>query len=94
MAVKNKLSDLADHLFMQIERLDSSDLTPEQIDAEHKRSEAMVAVADQILRTSAVQIKAAEMMTNYDGRDPSPYLNMINHGSSSQPRDLVPARKP
>jgi hypothetical protein len=74
---KNRLSDLNDHLFAQIERLSDEDLSPEKIDHEHKRAEAIVAVADQILRTAAVQLQTAKLVTDFDGSDPRPYLSTI-----------------
>lgn len=71
--MKNRLSDLNDHLFAQLERLSDENLTPEQIDTEAKRGEAMVSVADQIIRNAALQIQAAKIA--YDGgADPVPYL--------------------
>ena len=59
--MKNKLSDLNDHLFMQLERLGDEDLTPEQIEQEAKRADAMVEVADRIVGNAALQLKAASM---------------------------------
>jgi hypothetical protein len=71
--MKNRLSDLNDHLFAQLERLSDEDLTAEQIETEAKRGEAMVAVADQIIRNAALQIQAAKIA--YDaGANPVPYL--------------------
>lgn len=70
---KNKLSDLNDHLFAQIERLAEEGLTPEKIDQEAKRGEAMVAVADMIIRNAALQIQAAKIAFD-GGSDPLPYL--------------------
>lgn len=74
---KNRLSDLNDHLFAQIERLADEDNAPEKIDQEHKRAEAMVGVADQILRTAAVQLQAAKLVSDHDGADPRPYLSIM-----------------
>lgn len=71
--MKNKLADLNDHLFAQLERLSDEDLTPERIEHEAKRSEAMVAVADQIVRNAALQIQAAKIAFD-GGADPVPYL--------------------
>lgn len=71
--MKNNLSDLNNHLFMQLERLSDEDLTPEQIGHEAKRSEAMVSVADQIIRNAALQIQAAKIAFD-GGADPVPYL--------------------
>lgn len=71
---KNRLSDLNDHLFAQIERLADEDLTPEQIDQEVKRGYTIIAAADQILRHATLKMQAAKMMTDYDGRDPTHML--------------------
>lgn len=71
--MKNKLSDLNDHLFAQLERLSDEDLTPEQIDQEAKRGEAMVGVSEQIIRNAALQIQAAKIAFD-GGADPVPYL--------------------
>jgi hypothetical protein len=86
---KNRLSDLNDHLFAQIERLSEEDLSPEKIDHEHKRAEAIVAVADQILRTAAVQIQAAKLVTDYDGADPRPYLPTIEKPAADGGKSLT-----
>jgi len=71
--MKNKLSDLNDHLFAQLERLSDEDLTREGIEREHKRGEAIVAVADQIIRNAGLQIQAAKILSDH-GLDPTPQL--------------------
>lgn len=71
--MKNKLSDLNNHLFAQIERLADENLTPEQIDVEAKRGAAIVAVADRIVNNAALQIQAAKIAFE-GGADPVPYL--------------------
>lgn len=71
--MKNKLSDLNDHLFAQMERLSDEGLTPEQLEQEVKRSGAVVAVADQILRHASLQVQAAKIVSDH-GIDPSPHL--------------------
>ncbi|RWB96476.1 MAG: hypothetical protein EOQ56_25465 [Mesorhizobium sp.] len=79
--MKNRLSDLNNHLFAQLERLSDEDLTKEQIEQEATRGEAIVAVADQIIRNAALQIKAAELVAEY-GSDPAPYLPQIEGKTS------------
>ena len=59
--MKNKLGDLTAHLFAQLARLSEEDMTPEQIEQEAKRAEAVVAVADQIVRNSDLQLRAAKL---------------------------------
>jgi hypothetical protein len=71
--MKNRLSDLNDHLFAQIERLSEEGLTPEQIEQEAKRGAAIVAVADQIVRNASLQLQAAKIAFD-GGADPVPYL--------------------
>lgn len=60
--MKNRLSDLTDHLFAQIERLSDEELTPEQIEAEMKRGTAIVSVADQIIRNADLQLRVARLL--------------------------------
>lgn len=54
---KNKLSDLRDHLFETIEALKDSD-KPMEID----RAKAVCQVADRIIDTAKVEVKAAEVV--------------------------------
>lgn len=75
--MKNKLSDLNDHLFMQLERLGDEDLSAEQIEQEAKRAEAMVGVADRIVGNAALQIKAAVLFVEH-GEYVRPMLPMID----------------
>lgn len=71
--MKNKLSDLNNHLFAQLERLSEENLTPEQIENEAKRGEAIVKVADQILHMASLQIQAAKIASDH-GVNPVHYL--------------------
>jgi len=78
--MKNKLSDLNDHLFEQLERLNDDSLTPADLEREAKRGSAMVAVADQIIRNATVQLAAAKLVADHGkgtGRDPMSYLPAI-----------------
>lgn len=74
--MKNKLSDLNDHLFAQLERLSEEDLKGDDLDREAKRTEAMVAVADQIIRNAGIQLAAAKIVADR-GKDPMLYLPSI-----------------
>lgn len=71
--MKNRLSDLNDHLFAQLERLSDEDLTPEKIGVEAERGAAIVAVADQIIRNASLKIQAAKILSDH-GIDPSAQL--------------------
>ena len=74
--MKNKLSDLNDHLFAQLERLGSEDLTEEQINKEVARAEAIVALADKIVANAAVQLKAVDLFASHGGRVKVPFLQI------------------
>ena len=66
--MKNKLIDLNDHLFAQIERLSEEDLKPEDIERECKRTEAIVKVSEQIIANASLAVKAAELVAEYGGK--------------------------
>lgn len=74
--MKNKLSDLNNHLFAQIERLSDDDLSAESIEAEVKRAEAIVDISDQVLRIADVGLKAAKLFAEH-GSAVLPHLPQI-----------------
>ncbi|BAK66840.1 conserved hypothetical protein [Sphingobium sp. SYK-6] len=74
--MKNKLTDLNDHLFAQLERLSEEGLSSEQIEAEVTRADAIVSIADQIVRTADLQLKAVTVLANHGDRF-KPMLPMI-----------------
>ncbi len=63
--MKNKLPDLNNHLFAQLERLTDETLSPEQIEAEVKRSDAVVAVSDQIVAGMKLQLDVAKLVAQH-----------------------------
>lgn len=63
--MKNKMTDLTDHLFAQLERLGDEDLTPEQIATEAERAKAIVSVADNITANADLQLKAAKLYAEH-----------------------------
>ena len=66
--MKNKLADLNNHLFAQLERLSEESLTPEQIEQESTRTDAIVSIAEQIVRNADLQLKAATIIANHGDR--------------------------
>ena len=63
--MKNKLSDLNNHLFEQLERLNDEDLTSEELDKEIKRAEAICNVSGQIIENANVVIKGQKLICEY-----------------------------
>lgn len=74
--MKNRLSDLNNHLFAQMERLADEDLTQECIGKEAQRAAAMVDISDQILRRADLQLRAARLFAD-NGADILPMLPQI-----------------
>ena len=63
---KNKLSDLNDHLFAALERLNDEELNHEQISAEVNRAGAIVGIADKIIANAKVTVDALKLMHHGD----------------------------
>lgn len=66
--MKNKLLDLNNHLFAQLERLSDEDLTAEQITLEVRRGDALVSLADSIIRNANLQLKAVKILADHGDR--------------------------
>ncbi|MFC4733927.1 hypothetical protein [Salipiger abyssi] len=76
--MKNKLTDLNNHLFAQLERLSIEELSAEAIEQEVKRTEAIVKVADQITGNADLQLKAAKLFAEH-GQGVLPMLPQIGN---------------
>lgn len=74
--MKNKLIDLNNHLFAQLERLSEEGLTPDQIENEVKRTEAIVSVSQQIVSNADLALKGAKLVAEH-GSYVGKYLPMI-----------------
>lgn len=56
--MQNNLSDLNNHLFAQLELLNSGELNNEQLEKEIKKTKAMTSISSQILKVASLQISA------------------------------------
>jgi hypothetical protein len=75
--LKNRLTDLNNHLFAEIERLGDEDLKGDELTKEIERARAITGVASQIIGTGALALKAATTLSNSidsDFRAPSMLL--------------------
>ena len=72
--MKNKLADLNDHLFCQLERLNSDDLKGEELQEEIAKAEAMAKVAGQIIATGNLVLRAAQAVDNATSKIKLPLL--------------------
>lgn len=60
--MQNTLTDLNNHLFEQIERLNDDELTGEDLEREIKRSSAMANISNQIIANAKVELEATKVM--------------------------------
>jgi hypothetical protein len=68
--MKNTLTDLNDHLFMCLERLNDESFTQEQIDQEVKRCDAVTKIATTIVANANTQLNAYKYVNDCSA---SPY---------------------
>jgi hypothetical protein len=87
--MKNRLIDLNNHLFSQLERLTEEGLSGEQIEQEVRRADAVVAVSEQIIRNADTALKAASLVANH-GDKMRPMLSQFFR----QPPALESEKKP
>lgn len=59
---KNKLSDLNNHLFEQLERLNDEELIGEDFNIEVHRAKAMTGLATQIVKNAQVMLQSMKMI--------------------------------
>jgi hypothetical protein len=94
--MKNKLTDLNNHLFAQLERLSDEDITADDLAKEIQRTDAISKVAMQIIDTANVAIDAAKLVADAGGN----YANMLpmvdgrTETDNELPALAGPARKP
>ncbi|MBY5988182.1 hypothetical protein [Roseovarius atlanticus] len=81
--MKNKLSDLNNHLFAQLERLADEDLDADAIEREVKRADAIVEVSDQVLRIADTGLKAARLYAEH-GQGVLQHLPQLGHDGSAE----------
>ncbi len=81
--MKNTLSDLNNHLFEQMERLNDEDLDEDQLDRELKRADGMTKIAAQIIQNGELAYKTMVHMDEYgynNGQHIAPEMLKARHG--------------
>lgn len=63
--MKNKLVDLNNHLFAQLERLSEEGITEENLGKEVVRTEAIVTISEQIIDNAKVTLDAAKLVAQH-----------------------------
>jgi hypothetical protein len=80
--MKNKLSDLNDHLFAQIERLGDTDIEGDQLNTEINRSKAMAQIATQIVNSAKITVDAMKLLSR-DGSTETGIIKNLIGGKSN-----------
>lgn len=76
--MKNKLTDLNNHLFAELERLSDEDMSDEQLSKELKRADAIGKISAQIINNGHLALNAAKIRAEYNGENAStPLLEEI-----------------
>lgn len=65
--MKNKLTDLNDHMFAQLERLNDEDLSDEELAVEMERSRAISGISKTIIENAKLALDAEKYKTEYRG---------------------------
>ena len=71
---RNKLTDLNNHLFEQLERLNDEELKGEDLDKEIHRSKAVCSVAQTIINNGALILNAKKHQDEYANKGQMPRL--------------------
>lgn len=69
--MKNTLGDLNNYLFEVLERITDDSLTPEELETELKRAEAITGVAENIIHAGELALKAIKHADEWDKRVPA-----------------------
>lgn len=80
--MKNKLSDLNDHLFAQIERLGDTDLSGDDLTTEINRSKAMAQIATQIVNSAKITVDAMKLLSRDGSAETGIIKNLIGGKSN------------
>ena len=80
--MKNKLSDLNDHLFAQLERLSDEDLKGDELKSEIERGKAITGVAREVISNANTVLRAAELKAEYTRGADVPGFIGLEHDTS------------
>lgn len=76
---KNKMINLNDHLFEQLERINDDDLNDSDLKKEIARAKAMSGIANQIINNARVAVDAAKAFNEGLIKEFPPMLGMEAH---------------
>lgn len=80
--MKNKLVDLNNHLFEELERLNNEELKGEELQEERERAKSMANIAQTIINNGELALKAQKHFDEYGKADHIPDILQIGDGKS------------
>lgn len=80
MGTKNKLSDLNNHLFEELERLNDEGLKGDELQEERERAKSMAAIAQTIINNGELALKAEKHYAEYGREKEIPDILQIGDG--------------
>ena len=81
--MKNKMTDLNNHLFLQLEKLLDSDLSDDELKKEIARAGAVSSIAANIIQNANTAIKAMSIFENRQIESDSPDFLRISKGQQN-----------
>lgn len=81
--MKNKLVDLNNHLFEELERLNDENLKGEALQEERERAKSMASIAQTIINNGELALKAQKHFDEYGKADHIPNILSIGDGENN-----------
>lgn len=89
----NSLADLNEYLFEALDAITNDDLSPEQLDREIAKSQAITKVAETVIRNGELALKTMQLVNEYgyttESGDEVPLPGMLQYkglGATSEPK--------
>lgn len=78
--MKNKLVDLNNHLFEELERLNDEELKGEELEEERKRAKSIANIAQTIINNGELALKAVKHYDEFGNKGDMPEILQIGDG--------------
>lgn len=82
---KNKLTDLNDHLFAELERLGDEDLNGDKLKEELGRAKGIAAISSQVIKNANTMLSAARFFDDHMNDDIPTARNLLGVTSGEVP---------
>ena len=80
MGTKNKLEDLNNPLFEELERLNDDELRGEKLQEERERAKSMANIAQTIINNGELALKAIKHYDEYGSKEKMPDILQLGDG--------------